>query len=106
MLQGHLDLPSSTDHILHLDISQPPRNTNNQVGAVITKIEDIFESLLDCITNENKCLVLHLKSRGKAGHRTLDPITGTIRNTGNAECKEITFPGKTQREAWKFGERC
>ena len=81
-----------------------PRNNNFQAGAVITKIEDIFESLLDCITNEKKCLVLHIKSRGKNGRQTLDAATGAIRNIGNVETKEITFPGKTQKEAWKFGK--
>lgn len=81
-----------------------PRNNNFQAGEVITKIEDIFETLLDCITNEKKCLVLHIKSRGKNGCQILDAATGAIRNTGNVEAKEITFPGKTQKEAWKFGK--
>ncbi|KFY24316.1 hypothetical protein V493_05317 [Pseudogymnoascus sp. VKM F-4281 (FW-2241)] len=99
-----LSTPSPEDH--HADsqaIPQgAPRNNNFQAGAVIAKIEDIFESLLDCITNEKKCLVLHIKSRGKNGRQTLDAATGAIRNTANVETKEITFPGKTQKEAWKF----
>jgi meiotic recombination protein SPO11 len=87
------------------DISQGARRNNNfQAGEVITKIEDIFESLLDCIINEKKCLVLHIKSRAKSGRQTIDATTGVIRNVGNIETKEITFPGKNQKEAWKFSK--
>lgn len=100
--------PSVSSQQNHADgqlISQgAPRNNNFQAGEVITKIEDIFESLLDCIINEKKCLVLHIKSRGNNSRQTLDAVTGAIRNIGNVETKEITFPGKTQKEAWKFGK--
>ena len=103
--QQQLGISSPADHTHRLDVSQGyPRSNNIQAGAVITKIEDIFESLLDCIINEKKCLALHLKSRGRYGRQTLDANTGAIRNKSNAEAKEITFPGKTQKDAWKFGE--
>ncbi|KFY44396.1 hypothetical protein V495_03483 [Pseudogymnoascus sp. VKM F-4514 (FW-929)] len=85
------------------DVAQGARRNNNfQAGEVITKIEDIFESLLDCIINEKKCLVLHIKSRARSGRHTIDAATGAIKNAGNVETKEITFPGKNQKEAWKF----
>ncbi|OBT52587.1 hypothetical protein VE04_07047 [Pseudogymnoascus sp. 24MN13] len=101
--QNQLNVSSQQNHADSQLISQgAPRNDNLQAGEVITKIEDIFESLLDCIINEKKCLVLHIKSRGKKGGQTLDAATGAIRNTRNVETKEITFPGKTQKEAWKF----
>ncbi|KFZ04244.1 hypothetical protein V502_10298 [Pseudogymnoascus sp. VKM F-4520 (FW-2644)] len=101
--QNQLGLSSPEDRSDSQAISQgAPRNNNFQAGAVINKIEDIFESLLDCITNEKKCLVLRIKSRGKNGRQTLDAATGAIKNIGNVETKEITFPGKTQKEAWKF----
>lgn len=103
--QNQLGKPLPENHADSQLISQgAPRNNNLQAGEVITKIEDIFESLLDCIINEKKCLVLHIKSRRNNGRQTLDAITGAIGNTGNIEAKEITFPGKTQKEAWKFGE--
>lgn len=93
------------DHTDSPHISQGARRSNTfQAGEVITKIEDIFESLLDCIINEKKCLVFHIKSRAKSGRQTLDAVNGAIRNAGNVETKEITFPGKTQKEAWKFGK--
>lgn len=103
--QNQLNVSSQQNHADSQLISQgAPRNNNLQAGEVITKIEDIFESLLDRIINEKKCLVLHIKSRGKKGGQTLDAATGAIRNTRNVEAKEITFPGKTQKEAWKFGK--
>ncbi|OBT82498.1 hypothetical protein VE02_09128 [Pseudogymnoascus sp. 03VT05] len=101
--QQQLAIPSSKYHADSQAISQgAPRNNNSQAGVVITKIEDIFESLLDCIINKKKCLVLHIKSRGNNRRQTIDAATGGIRNTENVETKEITFPGKTQKEAWKF----
>ncbi|OBT68740.1 hypothetical protein VE03_02199 [Pseudogymnoascus sp. 23342-1-I1] len=101
--QNQLGTPSPEDHADSPAIPQgAPRKNNFQAGAVITKIEDIFESLLDSIKNEKKCLVLHIKSRGDDRRQILDAATGAIRNTGNVEAKEITFPGKTQKEAWKF----
>lgn len=102
--ENRLAISSPEDHAYSPAISgAAPRNNNSQAGEVITKIEDIFESLLDCIINEKKCLVLHIKSRGNNGRQTLDAATGAIRNTTDVETKEITFPGKTQKEAWKFG---
>lgn len=93
------------NHADNSDVAQGARRNNNfQAGEVITKIEDIFESLLDCIINEKKCLVLHIKSRARNSRHTIDAATGAIKNTGNVETKEITFPGKTQKEAWKFSK--
>ncbi|OAF54367.2 hypothetical protein VC83_09336 [Pseudogymnoascus destructans] len=101
--QNQLAPSPPEDYADSLAISQgAPRNNNLQAGEVITKIEVIFESLFDCIINEKKCLVLHIKSRGGNGQQTIDAASGAIRNTRNVETKEITFPGKTQKEAWKF----
>jgi meiotic recombination protein SPO11 len=103
--QNQLATSSLQDHTDSQDSLQGARrNINLQAGEVITKIEDIFESLLDCIINEKKCLVLHIKSRARNGRHTIDAATGAIRNAGNVETKEITFPGKTQKETWKFGK--
>ncbi|KFY10392.1 hypothetical protein V492_05045 [Pseudogymnoascus sp. VKM F-4246] len=98
---SQLGVLSPKDHTDSPATSQGAPRNNNQAGAVITKIEDIFESLLDCIINEKGYLILHIKSRGNNGCQTLDAATGAIRNIGNVEAKEITFPGKTQKEAWK-----
>lgn len=89
----------------HVDMSQPLRMTNNQAGAgsVIAKLEDILETVVDCMLAE-KPLVIHLKTRSRSTRQLLDPVTGVLQNDGSAEGKEISWPGKTQREAWKFCE--
>ncbi|KAL5313601.1 hypothetical protein ACEPPN_018022 [Leptodophora sp. 'Broadleaf-Isolate-01'] len=78
---------------------QVRRNINlNQVGAVISKIEDIFESIADCILEDGKELVIELKSRSKSKAKVEDDGgDGTRRRT-----IKITFPSRNQREAWKF----
>ena len=74
----------------------------NQAGAVITKIEDIFESMASCILQEGKELVIPLKSRPRK-QKTANEA-GSPRNyrQPKTETKNITFPSKSPKEAWKF----
>lgn len=65
-------------------------DSNIQSGAVIAKIEDIFESMVDCLLGGRNELVISLKSR----RTTKDSVT--------SDSRKISFPGKTQSEAWKF----
>lgn len=97
--------PVRTTQTRHVDMSQPLRMTSNQAGAgsIIAKLEDILETVVDCLSEE-KPLVIHLKTRSKNTRQILDPVTGVLKNDGSADAKEITWPGKTQREAWKFCE--
>lgn len=86
-------------------MSQPLRMTNNQAGAgsIIAKLEDILENVVDCMLAE-KPLVIRLKTRSKSTRQILDPVTGGLTNNGSVDAKEISWPGKNQREAWKFCE--
>ncbi|KAN0099842.1 DNA topoisomerase IV, alpha subunit [Hyaloscypha variabilis] len=74
----------------------------NQRVLVITKIEDIFESIADCILDEGKELVIPLKSRprNKIVANKDDPTK--INSSTSADSRKITFPSKSPREAWKF----
>jgi meiotic recombination protein SPO11 len=76
----------------------------NQRGEVITKIEDIFESITDCILDEGKELVIPLKSRPKKKNEANknDPIQDS--RTPNAKARNITFPSRSPQEAWKFSK--
>lgn len=69
----------------------------SHAGAVITKIEDIIESMLDCILNEGKELVINLKtcrrSPGRAGGAT---------SGGSRMSTAIRFPNKSPKQVWKF----
>jgi len=73
----------------------------NQTGAVIAKIENIFESITDSILNEKKELMIPLKTRPR---RAVDRDDRS--NNGNVSTKtsmrNITFPTNNLREAWRF----
>ena len=87
----------------HVDMSQPLMVTNHRAraGSIIAKLEDMLETVVDCMLAE-KPLVIRLKTRTKSTRQILDPVTGVLKNHGSADAKEISWPGKTQREAWKF----
>ncbi len=102
-----IQLPSRIRSInCHLDMSRMPKDhaPGTQGGAVIVKLEDMLEVILDCLL-EDQPLVIRLKSRHNNFPQVLDPINGILKKTGTVKTKEIRFPGKTQREAWKFGKR-
>ncbi|KAK0128751.1 hypothetical protein ONS95_000704 [Cadophora gregata] len=70
----------------------------NSAGAVISKIEDIFEAIADCILAEGKELVIELKSRSKSKTQVeADAMEGP-----KGRMRRITFPSRNQKEAWKF----
>jgi len=77
------------------------RPSPNQAGAVIAKIEDIFESVADSILHEKKELVIRLKTRKRAKSGSSAPSDGVIKN--GSDTKLIRFPSKSPQEAWKFG---
>ncbi|CZT50385.1 related to MEIOTIC RECOMBINATION PROTEIN REC12 [Rhynchosporium secalis] len=111
------NLPQST--LIQADITsedksstEPVRVTrkdnSNQVGAVISKIEDIFESFADCILEQRKELVIELKSRSKPRVKLDHEEAEKAKAEEDEEVQmgrrttRITFPSRNQREAWKF----
>lgn len=76
---------------------------NIRSGDIISKIEDILQHVVDCIIDEKKELVLHLKPRMRPGNEVLDAASGVIKYSTIMEVRTVRFPGKTTREAWKFG---
>ena len=72
----------------------------NQAGAVISKIEDIFEAIADCILAEGKELVIELKSRSKS---KIQLGEGELEENGG-KLRRITFPSRNLKEAWKFSK--
>lgn len=71
---------------------------SNQLGFVISKIEDIFESITDCILDEKKELVIHLKSRSRSKPRQEEGEEENDKRT------KVVFPSKNAKEAWKFSK--
>ena len=74
----------------------------NEAGAVISKIEDIFDSITSCLLDEKKELSIRLKTRGKPGTREYDHFTGTVKSLPSSEARMIKFPSNSPQEAWKF----
>jgi len=79
-------------------------SNHTQRGVAITKIEDIFESIADCILDEGKELVIPLKSRPKK--KTVANKNGStkVNIAASNEPRKITFPSKSPKEAWKFSK--
>lgn len=75
---------------------------NMQSGSIISKIEDILQQMVDCIIDEKKELVLHLKPRIRSGTEVLDAASGAIKSSATTKARTIRFPGRTAQEAWKF----
>ncbi|POS82716.1 hypothetical protein EPUL_005034 [Erysiphe pulchra] len=73
--------------------------TRDQAGNIIAKIEQIFESLADCIL-EKKELAIHLKIR-ENGNRKLERID-SLGPLYEERTRKVCFPSRNPREAWKF----
>lgn len=84
--------------------AQPSRIVSNQTGAVITKIERIFESITDCILEEKKEISIELKSRPKSKQNPDRNQPGAVRGKRKSDTRTVTFPSKSPREAWKFSK--
>jgi hypothetical protein len=94
--------PSASNGFALLSSVVPKVNT--QSGSVISKIEDILQQMVDCIIDEKKELVVHLRSRTRSGNEILDVASGATKNSATMEARTIRFPGRTAQEAWKFSK--
>ena len=74
----------------------------SQTGRVIAKIENIFESITDCILDQKKELVINLRSRPKGKSKNSKESLSSPKP--KPEIKNITFPSKSPQETWKFSE--
>ena len=77
---------------------------NSQAGAVISKIEDIFESIAGCILDEKKKVVIKLKTRARQSAKVRDSTTGAIKSLPDDATTTVKFPSKSPKEAWKFSK--
>ncbi len=74
----------------------------HRAGSVITKIESIFESIIDCVIGEKKELVIQLKSRSK--QKSIPPREDNDTDLRRkSDIQKIKFPSKCPTEAWRFG---
>lgn len=70
-------------------------------GNVISKVESIFEGMVDVLLNERGHLFLALASRP-----TLQRPKGIVIDTPSPSqhAQQICFPGRDENEAWRFGK--
>lgn len=71
-------------------------------SSVLGKIEAIFESMADVLLNERGQLSLDLMTRATNQKRRLDANDTVTAPTESVQ--HICFPGRNEREAWRFGE--
>jgi hypothetical protein len=75
----------------------------SQAGAVISKIEDIFESIVDDLANGAGNLSIPYRSRTATARSRRQPGDDQPANAGARADGVVTFPGRTPHEAKKFG---
>jgi meiotic recombination protein SPO11 len=78
----------------------PNRNT---AGAVITQIENIFESITDCLLDDKNEFTICLKTRPRRNAQEDEANNGKKRLMSGV--RKVTFPNRNPKEAWKFS-RC
>jgi meiotic recombination protein SPO11 len=93
------EVPSLAHDVLDRSSRSPDPN---QTGAVINKIEDIFEAIADCILDQGKELVIPFKSRPKRKTTTNRDESSQINRSLNSDAQKVVFPSKSPQESWKF----
>jgi meiotic recombination protein SPO11 len=82
--------------------ASPEEVTPTTGTSVVAKIENIFEAMADVLLNERGQLSVELVTRPRVSrqhHGTADSTSAQ-----SVAVQRLCFPGKTEREAWRFGE--
>lgn len=81
----------------------PTNMSKNDAGSksnVLTKIEGVFEAMVDVLLNERGQLSIAIKTRPSPRTNSSEAL-----QTNGESVQHLCFPGKTEKEAWRFGER-
>lgn len=103
---SHLQNAAQDGNVVTLPSQDP---VGNQTGVVVARIEGILESVLDDLLRKERSVSIPYRTRSSAtrSRPRSDGIPGTAssspldRTSGRSEV--LRFPGKTRREARKFG---
>jgi meiotic recombination protein SPO11 len=87
-----------------LPARNPGRENHNQAGAVISKIEDIFESITDSILKQKPELIIRLKTRKKTSSQIPETRKSDARDVHDDGMRAVKFPSRSPQEAWKFSK--
>jgi len=77
--------------------------TTTGTTNVLAKIESVFEAMADVLLNERGQLSIELATRSRVSRQYIDPLDSTTAQS--IAVQRLFFPGKSEREAWRFGER-
>ena len=108
MLCGGEDRPASPHVDSQAHIAPPSQQdiSKNEMGNrsnVLAKIESIFEAMVDVLLNERGQLTVAIKTRPLS--RGQPRVPTSTAQTHAESVQHLCFPGKTEKEAWRFGER-
>jgi hypothetical protein len=95
------EIRSSSPHVR----ARSPDASKSDVGSssgVLAKIENIFEGMLDVLLNERGQLSIAIKTRPTSRQQQLDSASAS--QIPAESIQQLCFPGKTEKEAWRFGE--
>jgi hypothetical protein len=82
--------------------ASPEEVTLTAGTSVVARIERIFEAMADVLLNERGQLSVELVTRPRVNRQHIDPIDSTP--VQSHPVQRLCFPGKSEREAWRFGE--
>lgn len=106
-LSGSDDKPASSHaasptHLERADQQNFPRSMRNIRSDVMAKIEGIFEAMVDALLNERGQLSIALRTRPSSRSQQRDSTNAA--QTYTESVQHLCFPGRTEKEAWRFGE--
>jgi meiotic recombination protein SPO11 len=82
--------------------ASPEEVTPTAGTSVVARIENIFEAMADVLLNERGQLSVELVTRPRVSRQHHDTADST--SAQSVAVQRLCFPGKTEREAWRFGE--
>jgi hypothetical protein len=84
-------------------LAASPEDVTPTVGTgVLARIENIFEAMADVLLKERGQLSVELVTRPRASRQKIDLMDSPPAQS--VAVQRLCFPGKTEREAWRFGE--
>jgi hypothetical protein len=84
-------------------LAASPEDVTPPTGSsVLARMESIFEAMADVLLNERGQLSVEIATRPRASRQHLDPVDSAPAQSNPVQ--RLCFPGKSEREAWRFGE--
>lgn len=92
----------SSAHLVQTYQHDDPKGDVGSRSYVLAKIEDIFEAMVDVLLNERGQLSVAIRTRPSSQSQQRGSASAAQAHTDSVQ--QLCFPGKTEKEAWRFGE--